>query len=604
MAGTGWNAATAGPGVEVSVDGQTITRPTTGGGGTQAGIKGNAGRAKGRRYYEIEISANGCASGAADADADVSGLLGGGTAISFGYWAYGPNDGYLYYRFPNGDSGSISSAGIGGAATYGILIDFDAKTAEIYRDGVLQYTLVMPIPNDTVLYPAASIGTSTSATLQTVEPFQYPPESTFIAWDLSDAALASRVSGAMMIEGAPVARMLKAFSYERLTFDIDSQPITESKPLGQTISEASTGNYQIILRGGFERDVFVVAFDDYGEKFEASKAVLIGDRIHPTTPNGYVYDCTGSGTLPSSEPAWSQDTESDQLVGTASFRATAFYRPIVHGPIRPEVLNIGELIDPADWFSAGDIGATWDPSYRSSLFQDLDGLIPVDADGQTVALMLDRSGKGWHATQSNPSARPIYRTDGILHWLEAPGTAFMVIAGSKSAFNFLHNGGNSTFMSGFWFDGTSERLHTLIGGNKVSGSYYGMSLFYDHRPSLSVTRAIRYLAAFASGSVYGNLTIQNALPLETEAYIQLAINQAAGADLTISRDNEIVGTGNFAGGAYTGNASYDYELFSAGGGGSFVMKGRFYGATVINRALTTEEVQAASLYYQYRTGVL
>ena len=55
------------------------------------------------------------------------------------------------------------------------------------------------------------------------------------------------------------------------------------------------------------------------------------------------------------------------------------------------------------------------------LFQDAVGTVPVTSDGDPVGLMLDLSGNGNHATQATSAARPIYRTDGELHWLEFDG---------------------------------------------------------------------------------------------------------------------------------------------------------------------------------------
>lgn len=63
----------------------------------------------------------------------------------------------------------------------------------------------------------------------------------------------------------------------------------------------------------------------------------------------------------------------------------------------------------------------YDPSDLSSMFQDVAGTIPVTADGQAVGLIKDKSGKNHHASQSNQAQKPLYRTDGNLHWLEFDG---------------------------------------------------------------------------------------------------------------------------------------------------------------------------------------
>lgn len=72
-------------------------------------------------------------------------------------------------------------------------------------------------------------------------------------------------------------------------------------------------------------------------------------------------------------------------------------------------------------FAAGKQGVWYDPSDKSTLFQDVAGTVPVTKDGDPVALMRDKSGNGNHATQTVSTARPAYKTDGALHWLEFDG---------------------------------------------------------------------------------------------------------------------------------------------------------------------------------------
>jgi hypothetical protein len=64
---------------------------------------------------------------------------------------------------------------------------------------------------------------------------------------------------------------------------------------------------------------------------------------------------------------------------------------------------------PAFLFSAGEQGFWYDPSDLSTLFQDAAGSTPVTAVEQPVRLMLDKSGRGNHATASSDAARPVLR---------------------------------------------------------------------------------------------------------------------------------------------------------------------------------------------------
>lgn len=76
---------------------------------------------------------------------------------------------------------------------------------------------------------------------------------------------------------------------------------------------------------------------------------------------------------------------------------------------------------PSPLFVSDDVGAWYDPSDISSLYQDAAGTIPVTANGDPVGLILDKSGKNHHAKQSISAKRPTYRTDGVLRWLDFDG---------------------------------------------------------------------------------------------------------------------------------------------------------------------------------------
>lgn len=152
----------------------------------------------------------------------------------------------------------------------------------------------------------------------------------------------SKVSGVVQIDGAPARRTVRAFGYNPTLYQLDGENVIQSKSLGQATSDGTTGEYTIDLLKGYDKEVFVVAFDDYGADFAPETTLAVGDRVHPTTPNGHVFECTGAGTLPATEPAWMVDTEAAQLYGTASMIARPFYRPMVHGPVMPEVT----ILDP------------------------------------------------------------------------------------------------------------------------------------------------------------------------------------------------------------------------------------------------------------------
>ena len=67
--------------------------------------------------------------------------------------------------------------------------------------------------------------------------------------------------------------------------------------------------------------------------------------------------------------------------------------------------------NPLSLFAAGEQGVWYDPSDLSTLFQDAAGTTPVTAAGQPVGRMLDKSGRGNHATQSTAINRPTLQID-------------------------------------------------------------------------------------------------------------------------------------------------------------------------------------------------
>jgi hypothetical protein len=197
----------------------------------------------------------------------------------------------------------------------------------------------------------------------------------------------TRVAGKVQIDGTPAERTVRAFGYNATAHAIDGETVSQSKSLGQSTSDPTTGAYTIDLLAGYGSDVFVVAFDDYGDPFTPEQALTVGDRIHPTTPNGHVLECTGAGSLPAEEPEWIIDTETAQLYGSASMIARAFYRPMAHGPIAPEVTQTG--ISAKHWriymTELGNPDATYGGMIAELEFQDADGVRLDTAGGIATA---------------------------------------------------------------------------------------------------------------------------------------------------------------------------------------------------------------------------
>lgn len=127
-------------------------------------------------------------------------------------------------------------------------------------------------------------------------------------------------------------------------------------------------------------------------------------------------------------------------------------------------------ITPANIFTGAVDGVWYDPSNKASLFQDAAGTIPVTADGDPVGRMLDLSGNGFHASQTIAGNRPIYKTDGVIHWLQ--------LTSSSSQF-MTHNAnapGSGEFLAVYAYESTSPGVTPFIAfGSGISTAYTGMA---------------------------------------------------------------------------------------------------------------------------------
>ncbi len=105
-------------------------------------------------------------------------------------------------------------------------------------------------------------------------------------------------------------------------------------------------------------------------------------------------------------------------------------RKIPQGTLTP----MGALL-----FSASEQGAWYDPSDLSTLFQDAAGTTPVTAVEQPVGRMLDKSGRGNHATQATTTKRPVYsRLVNLLTNTETPTSPFTgVVIAASGGFSIL-----------------------------------------------------------------------------------------------------------------------------------------------------------------------
>ena len=103
-------------------------------------------------------------------------------------------------------------------------------------------------------------------------------------------------------------------------------------------------------------------------------------------------------------------TEINRIITDKNATLGAFFKP----PFSKYVQKL---------FSNGEQGFFYDPNDLSTMFQDAARTVPVTGAGQPVGFVLDKSGRGNHASQTTSASRPILRQNAVTgaYYLEFDG---------------------------------------------------------------------------------------------------------------------------------------------------------------------------------------
>ena len=193
-------------------------------------------------------------------------------------------------------------------------------------------------------------------------------------------------------------------------------------------------------------------------------------------------------------------------------------------------------LSPKSIFAGGKQGVWYDPSDKSTLFQDVSGTVPVTKDGDPVALMRDKSGNGNHAVQSVSTSRPVYKTDGILHWLEFDGVddhfatesgvvlpkatdfwfAVNTTGAAQAAYMYDFRPVISEFFRGAGITGAAKELYPNTGrlyANNLNGVYAFKDLVVSDPAPVSIFNANSTTATgyALKGRLYGWLMVDTSV---------------------------------------------------------------------------------------------
>lgn len=255
--------------------------------------------------------------------------------------------------------------------------------------------------------------------------------------------------------------------------------------------------------------------------------------------------------------------------------------------------SVARAWSPADMPS---LGAWYDPSDLSTMFQDAAGTTPVTAAGQPVGLILDKSGNGYHASQPTSTARPLFQIDGS-------GNCYLAFDGVDDS------------LSTSAIDMTGTDKVTVFGGNSSLGTS-GIQIRTEFSANSDSTPG-----GFSMGSPV--VAILDYFQLNGTSRVDVDVVDAAYANpktIVVSCEFDISGSGvlteifpringvvpplqSGGGSAGTGNFGNHPLFIGSRAGSSYFFNGNIYSLILGGAAYDAATVLAAEQWVADKSGV-
>lgn len=241
---------------------------------------------------------------------------------------------------------------------------------------------------------------------------------------------------------------------------------------------------------------------------------------------------------------------------------------------------------PLSLFSEATTGVWYDPSDFSTMFQDSAGTTPVTAVGQSVGKILDKSGRGNHATQATAGNQPVLQQD------------------SSGRYYLLFNGTSSSMATSNINFTTTDKMFVCAGLRKSVDSSYPVLAEISSSWSLNsgtftlgggdpngYAFGSRGTASSASVVIGYDAPITNVLSGLGNISANQSILRINGTQAASSSLNQ--GTGNYG----------NYPLYLGSRAGfSLFFNGRLYQLVVAGKNANTSEIRNTEKFINQSTG--
>jgi len=251
-------------------------------------------------------------------------------------------------------------------------------------------------------------------------------------------------------------------------------------------------------------------------------------------------------------------------------------------------------------FSANEQGAFYAPkpivNGTQALFQGAAGTVPVTADGDPVGRMVDQSPNSNNAAQSVSSQRPVYQTDGTLHWLLPDGV------GDNLNVGLALDHEEFTLVTSYRAGNDNQRVFDNR-GTGLPGDAKGWHIKARHDAGDIVT-----FDDGAGNAVQWSEDDPSTTSPGLDEYVVITIAYQSGQAIYRINGVDQGAPGIITGGGLAAMGSIvtgiDGLLFTARNViGTQSFDGRFYGGVLVNKYLGTSDIENTESYFASLAGV-